>query len=55
MRAWPDNGVIIRHYLQQLCLRPSSIRTYRPMLEQFQDYLLTRSSVRPVSREAFDS
>ena len=55
MTTWPDNGVIIRRYLQQLCLRPSSIRTYRPMLEQFQDYVLTRSPERQVWREVFES
>lgn len=55
MRTWSDSGFIIRRYLQQLCLRPSSIRTYRPMLEQFHDYVLTRSPERTVSREAFES
>lgn len=53
--TWPDNGILLRHYLQQLHLRPSSIRTYRPMLEQFQDYVLTRSPERQVSRKVFES
>jgi integrase/recombinase XerD len=55
MTTWPDNGAIIRHYLLQLSLRPSSIRTYRPMLEQFQNYMLTRFPERRVSREVFES
>ena len=55
MTTWPDNGAIIRHYLLQLRLRPSSIRTYRPMLEQFQNYMLTRFPERRVSREVFES
>lgn len=55
MRTWPDNGVIIRHYLRQQHLRPSSIRTYRPMLEQFQGYVLTHSPERQLSQEVFES
>jgi site-specific recombinase XerD len=56
MTTWPDrHGVITRQYLQQLHLRPSSARTYQPMLEQFQDYVVAHSPERFVSRQIFES
>lgn len=55
MTIWPDkDNAAIAHYVEQLRLRPSSVRTYRPMLEQFQDYVLAHSPERRLSREVFE-
>jgi integrase/recombinase XerD len=56
MTTWPDQpGAITHQYIQQLRLRPSSVRTYRPMLEQFQDYVVAHFPERHVSRQMLES
>jgi integrase/recombinase XerD len=52
MRAWPNsNDEAIRQHLCQLRLCPSSIKTYRPMLAEFQQFVVECSPDRLVSRE----
>ena len=56
MRTWPDpNDAMIHQHLRQLKLRPSSYRTYHPMLVEFQQFVVQNSPQPGVSRELFES
>jgi len=55
MRTWPDSSdAIIRQHLRQLQLRPSSVRTYHPMLAEFQRFVVEHSPERRLSREILE-
>ena len=44
MTKWPDvNDAIIRQHLRHLRLRPASVRTYQPMLSEFQQFVVNHS------------
>lgn len=48
---WPDTDYeIIRQFLRQRTLRPASVRTYQPMLAEFQRFVVDHSSEQCVTR-----
>lgn len=51
MTKWPNtHNAIIRQHLQHLRLRPASVRTYQPVLEEFQQFVMHQSPERCLSR-----
>ncbi len=56
MKKWPDtHDAIIRQYLRPQRLRPASVRTYQPMLMEFQRFVVEHSPERCVSRSVLES
>jgi integrase/recombinase XerD len=56
MKKWPDaHDAIIRQYLRPLRLRPASVRTYQPMLMEFQRFVVEHSPEGCVSRSILES
>ena len=56
MTKWPDaHDAIIRQHLRHARLRPASVRTYRPMLVEFQQFVVDHSPERCVSRPILES
>jgi integrase len=51
MTKWPDaNNAVIRQHLRQVRLRPASVKTYLPMLAEFQQFVMDHSPEQCVSR-----
>jgi integrase/recombinase XerD len=51
MTKWPDaHDAIIRQHLRHIRLRPASLRTYQPMLVEFQQFVMDHSPEQCVSR-----
>ncbi len=51
MTTWPDTDLaIVRRFLNQLRLRPASVKTYQPMLAEFQRFVVEHSPDQSVSR-----
>lgn len=51
MTKWPDaHDAIIRQHLRHARLRPASLRTYQPMLVEFQQFVVDHSPGQCVSR-----
>jgi integrase/recombinase XerD len=51
MTKWPDaDEAVIHQHLRQARLRPASVRTYLPMLKEFQLFVMDHSPERCVSR-----
>jgi integrase/recombinase XerD len=56
MKTWPDSSdAIIRQHLRQVRLRPSSLKTYHPMLVEFQRFVVEHSPERCVSPELLEN
>jgi hypothetical protein len=52
MMKWPDtNDASILQYFRNTRLRPASIKTYQPMLEEFRQFVIDHSPERCVSRQ----
>jgi integrase/recombinase XerD len=55
MKAWTDiDSKLISQYIGELNLRPRSIKTYRPFLIEFQQFVRTHSSAGSVSRHILE-
>jgi len=51
MTKWPDtHDAIIRQHLRHARLRPASLRTYQPMLKEFQQFVVDHSPGQCMSR-----
>ena len=51
MTKWPDaHNAVIRQHLRQVRLRPASVKTYLPMLAEFQQFVMDHSPEQCVSR-----
>jgi len=55
MMKWPDtNDTSILQYFRNTRLRPASIKTYQPMLEEFRQFVIDHSPERCVSRQILE-
>ena len=55
MTKWPDTDyATIRQFLRHQRLRPASVKTYQPMLAEFQQYVLDNSPEQCVSRPVLE-
>ena len=55
MMKWPDtNDASILQYIRNTRLRPASIKTYQPMLEEFQQFVIDHSPELCVSRQILE-
>jgi integrase/recombinase XerD len=55
MTKWPDlHDAIIRQHLRQVRLRPASLRTYQPMLVEFQQFVADHSPGQCISRPVLE-
>jgi integrase/recombinase XerD len=51
MTKWPDaHDAVIQQHLRHIRLRPASVRTYQPMLVEFQQFVMDHSPEQCVSR-----
>lgn len=56
MTKWPDaHDAIIQQHLRHIRLRPASVKTYRPMLAEFQRFVMDRSPEQGVSRSTLEA
>jgi hypothetical protein len=55
MMKWPDtNDASILQYIRNTRLRPASIKTYQPMLEEFRQFVIDHSPELCVSRQILE-